>query len=362
LLNPALGALLIACAMGLWLNRRLLLGLVVFIAALSLYLPYVVLPNHLSEVYQWPPMPLLMLLVPLAWTASPRGARPKLAANAAIALTLIVAIGFQSTQYREQKYWSRVVLEQNRSVLAALGSLQPQISRSHAILVRGFALSFETLPWAQNAQFLSHELGFTGEWSVATEPGYPPIQPQAHARPIRSDRIDYRDYDLVIVFDSAAKLVGSYGATQFASIPRSEPLFYPAGIVPPASRAAAIDQGLYPETTSTACCFLSGAARLRLAKPIGALRVVLEFNVPDTPPFAGQPERVSVAFGGISVGPPIALVKGVQDVSLPLPARLANEGVVTAALRMSIAYVPKQIGMNEDTRRLSIMLLRVRYR
>jgi hypothetical protein len=307
-------------------------------------------------------MSLLMLLVPLAWAASPGRARSKLAANAAIAPTLIVAIGFGSTQYREQKYWTRVVLEQNRSVLAALRSLQPQIARSHAILVRGFGLSFEALPWTQNAEFLSHELGFAGEWSVVTQPGFPSIEPQAHARPIPSDRIDYHDYDLVIVFDAAGKLVGSYGPTKFAAIPRSEPLFYPAGIVPPASRAAAIDRGLYPETTSSACCFLSGTARLRLATPTGARRVVFEFNVPDTPPFAGRPERVSMAFGGSSTSPSIALVKGVQDVSVPLPARLVDERIVTVALRMSISYVPKQLGMNEDTRRLSIMLLRVRYR
>jgi hypothetical protein len=209
LIDPAFLALLAACAAGLWLRRRLLAGAIVVVAGLSLYLPYILLPNHINELYQWAPMPVLMLLVPLAWSGPAERARSGLAANVAIAASLIFAILFQSTQYSDQKNWYRVVLDQNRSVMAGVHSIQPQIARSHAILVRG--LSFITHPWAQNAEFLSRELGFSGEWTVVTEPGYPAIDTQPHARPLQGGRIDLRDYDLVIVFNGAGKLVDFSG-------------------------------------------------------------------------------------------------------------------------------------------------------
>ncbi|MHB8147815.1 MAG: hypothetical protein ACYDGM_11240 [Vulcanimicrobiaceae bacterium] len=208
LANPAFFALAIVCAVGLWLNRRLPAALVIVVAAFSLYLPYVVLPNHLESLYQWAPMPLLMLVIPLAWTASPGTARRPLMTNAAIVLVLLCAIGFQTTQYRDEKNWYRVVLEQNRNMLAALRSRAPQIARSHAILVRG--LTFVTQPWTHNAQFLSRELGFSGEWTVETEPGYAPIESQTNARPIQPNRIHYKDYDLVLDFDTSGKIVSAH--------------------------------------------------------------------------------------------------------------------------------------------------------
>ncbi|MHB1551268.1 MAG: hypothetical protein ACYCX6_08780 [Vulcanimicrobiaceae bacterium] len=345
LANPAFFALLIACGVGLWYNRRLLIGLALAVCALALYLPYVILPNHLSEMYQWPPMPLLMLLVPLAWTPSPVLSRSRFAANAAIALVLVGAIAFQTTQYRDAKNAYRAVLELNRQMIAALRSHARPIARAHAILIRGLTLAAQ--PSAQSAQFVSRELGFSGEWTVETEPG----------------NADYRNYDLVVDFDAAGHIVHTYRPSRFAHLPpATPPLFYPPGIIAPADPAAAVREGLYPGQTQAQCCFLSAAASLSLDKAATATSATFEFYVPDVPPFADAPEIVIIAFNGVRAGAPVALAPGLHDVHLALPSRFAGARAVTAALRMSVSYVPREIGLNGDARRLSIMLLRVRYR
>lgn len=66
--NLSFVALLFNCLLGVWLNRRLGIAAFVVLAALALYVPYVILPNHLLGYYFWVPWPLLMLLIPLAWT------------------------------------------------------------------------------------------------------------------------------------------------------------------------------------------------------------------------------------------------------------------------------------------------------
>ena len=66
--NLSFVVLLCNCLLGVWLNRRLGVAAFVVLAALALYVPYVILPNHLLGYYFWVPWPVLMLLIPLAWT------------------------------------------------------------------------------------------------------------------------------------------------------------------------------------------------------------------------------------------------------------------------------------------------------
>ena len=66
--NLSFAVLLCNCLLGVWLNRRLRIAAFVVIAALALYVPYVILPNHLLGYYFWVPWPVLMLIIPLAWT------------------------------------------------------------------------------------------------------------------------------------------------------------------------------------------------------------------------------------------------------------------------------------------------------
>ncbi len=378
LFNVGFLVLLVVSGFGLWLRRRLKIGAVLVVTAFSLYLPYCVLPNHLDVTYQWVPMPLLMLLVPLAWAASSdelsAGVILKPAARAALALALCFAIAFQSTQYLDQKRWNEIALAQNRLVIAGLRSLKPRISASRFVLLCG--LSFGRWPFMQSAAFLSRDLNFHGEWTVATEPGFSPIQYQTSARPIDYRHIRWSDYDLIIIFNRNGLLAGAYSPKQFEmevvrrglgrlsnrGLVDLMNLYYPPGVIPPDSAAAGARQGIYLDTAPDLCCFLNGKPSLRLRKPFGASVVVFKFDVPDTAPFANRPERVAIFFNALLAGPPVNLSPGTHEVSFRLTPSLARSSALTAAMRMSVAYVPKQIGMNDDTRQLSIKLLRVDYR
>lgn len=204
LANPAFACVLAVCIVGLWNNRRLLAGGAFLVGGLALYTPYLLLPNHLDYTYQWPPMPLLMLIVPLAWTQAPVASRPRSTANAALAAILVGAIAFQSTQYAAIKAVYRARLEHNRRILASVRAHATQIAAAHSILLRG--LRFANDPWAQNAASVSGIVPFRGEWAVETEPGYPPADEQADAVPVHPGEIGYRRYDLVIDFTKSGDI------------------------------------------------------------------------------------------------------------------------------------------------------------
>ncbi len=378
LLNAGFLFLLAVSGIGLWLRRRLKIGIVLVAAALSLSLPYCILPNHLDVTYQWAPIPLLMLLVPLAWANSTNelsaGVRVNLAARVTLALSLCLGIAFQSTQSLDQKRWNEVALAQNRAVLAGLRSLKARIGAARSVLVCG--LSFGRWPFMQTAAFLSRDLHFRGEWTVATEPGFSPIEDQANARPIDYGHIRWSDYDLIIIFNWDGRLTAAYNRKQFrAEIARRGlgrlsnrglvdlmHLSYPPGVLPPQSAAAGAREGMYLDTSPGLCCFLNGRPSLTLRKPAGARVVTFTFEVPHTAPFANRAERVEIFFNGVPAGAPATLNAGVHEVTFRLRPSLAKSLQITATMRMSVAYVPEQIGMNDDARQLSIKLLRVDYK
>lgn len=358
--NPAFLLLLLACLPGLWYNRRLPIGAGFLVCGFALYTPYLLLPNHLDNIYQWPPMPLLMLLIPLAWTPSPVTNRPRALANAALVFVLGAAIAFQTTQYRDVKNVYRMALAQNRNIVAAVRAHAPLISASHSILVRG--LTFVTDPWAQNGQSVSDIVPFNGTWGAETEIGYPPANDQPNVTPVPADEINYKRYDLVLDFDPAGRIVRAFRPKGYKNVPlEAQSAFYPEGILPPPSADAAQHDGVYPAPDASQCCFLASAASLKLDVPPNATMATFDFYIPDLPPFAHAPERVSASFDGKAWSRGTELQEGAQHMTLALPVK-KHRGAVTALLRMSIAFVPKELGINQDVRKLSIMLLRVRYR
>ncbi len=377
LLNAGFLVFLTVTGAGLWLRRRLKIGVALLVAALSLYIPYCVLPNHLDIAYQWVPMPVLMLLFPLAWLGAadaPRiSTKMNVAVRFALALSLLFALGFQATQYLAPKRWTEVALAQNRAVVSALHSLNPQISASRAVLLCG--LEFGRWPFMESALFLSRELNFRGEWSVATEPGFPPIENQSDARAITYGRIRWSDYDLVILFNRDGRFIGDYTKDQFRTKIRRLPVglsnrglvdllqsYYPPGVKPPSSWKAGAQQGLYLDTAPDLCCFLNGSPSLALDKPRRDRIVIFTFEVPRIAVFAARPEHVEILFNGVKTGALLKLSAGIHKVSFTLSQNQAKIAQLTADMRMSIVYVPKQLGLNDDTRQLSIKLLRVDYK
>ena len=144
---------------------------------------------------------------------------------------------------------------------------------------------------------------------------------------------------------------GSSGAT----------LFYPTGTVPPENWKAQRESGIYPADTAKDCCFLAGQAHMTLDNPQGAQRAVFSFYVPAVKPLTERPESVSVAFDGVSSGAPAPLTTGAQDVLVNIPASVRDRAHLTATLTMSYAWVPKDVGLNGDTRHLSVILTKVGY-
>ncbi len=136
---------------------------------------------------------------------------------------------------------------------------------------------------------------------------------------------------------------------------------YPAGIVAPADFADAMHAGIYASDAPKTCCFLAGSALLTLDNPPGSQLAVFTFYVPSVAPLAKNAERVHVSFNGRPAGAPAVLSPGMQDVTFAIPPPLRGFRHLTAALNMSVKWVPKKIGLNEDRRELSVMLVRIGY-
>ena len=136
---------------------------------------------------------------------------------------------------------------------------------------------------------------------------------------------------------------------------------YPAGIVAPSDWVDAIHAGIYASDAPKTCCFLAGSALLTLDNPPGSQLAVFTFYVPSVAPLLKNGERVHVSFDGKPAGAPALLSPGMQDVTFAIPPPLRQHRHLTAALNMSVKWVPKKIGLNEDRRELSVMLVRIGY-
>lgn len=141
----------------------------------------------------------------------------------------------------------------------------------------------------------------------------------------------------------------------------SSSTLYPAGIVPPADWASELHAGIYSSDTEKTCCFLAGSPLLTLENPAGAKVAVFTFYVPTVKPLTDQPERVSAKLNGVSAGPPIQLTPGMQNVPFTIPPAMRQQRHIVASLDMSVKWIPKKVGLNNDQRELSVMLIRVGY-
>src|ERR1700688_3415169 len=137
--------------------------------------------------------------------------------------------------------------------------------------------------------------------------------------------------------------------------------YFPSGLGEGAhSPADAIVSGLYPGQDSGSCCWMGPKAVLRLTAPAVANTVVLVFAVPNYAPFRAQTERLTLQIQGKNPEIRCCYGPGEHAVLLVLPPRRAAVSLlsVTAAL----SFVPKDLGINEDPRRLSVLIRSFQYR
>lgn len=137
-------------------------------------------------------------------------------------------------------------------------------------------------------------------------------------------------------------------------------LTLPPGIASFKSATAAIDAGIYPGN-ERACCFLAPSARLLLNKPTGKLRAILNFYVPKMEPgAANQTVTVTAAgksvFGSLKGGPARRIL-----ITLDLPPSAGAQSIVPVTITASKSFIPSEIGLNSDRRKLSVVLTKVEY-
>jgi len=164
---------------------------------------------------------------------------------------------------------------------------------------------------------------------------------------------------LLVVLALAACAHGRDQTSQSATA--AGPAIYPAGIVAPADYVSGVRTGIYSSDEPKTCCFLAGNSQLTLDNPAGAQLAVFTFYVPSVAPLLKNGEVVRMRFDGRSAGAPAHLSPGMQDVTISIPPALHSHPRIAATLHMSVTWVPKKIGLNDDLRELSVMLIRVGY-
>ncbi|HZY98416.1 MAG TPA: hypothetical protein VFE36_02495, partial [Candidatus Baltobacteraceae bacterium] len=313
--NAYIVVLLAACLIGTWMQQRLWIGITVLVAAVAMYLPYLVLPNHRIYFYEAVPMPLLALLVPLALTpgiplAGTLVTRFRWVQSVAVVLLFVaIVLLCRQNMHDPEQNWGLTQQSINRNAYKAIVAAAPQITGAHDVLVTGLRYPYH--PWIYPA-FLGPLLHFSGEWTIVREPPYAPIEGQPHARSIEARDVRPSDYDLILAFNDQGELVKAYdphttlAGSQASALPSPTPVpafSYPSGLVLPRDETVAQKQGVYPAVGGETCCFLAKSATIVLAKPAGDTTAVFTFFVPDFSPFANASERVTMTFDGIALRP-----------------------------------------------------------
>lgn len=136
------------------------------------------------------------------------------------------------------------------------------------------------------------------------------------------------------------------------------PAVYPSGVLPFKDTVSAEKAGLYPGRGAN-CCFLGRRAALTLQPPAGSTTAILYFYVPKVAPYASGGESITVTAAGKAFTATNSTKPSHILIELPLTGQQTKLRVAIVASR---SFVPRKIGVNNDSRELSVMLTNVRYR
>ena len=154
-----------------------------------------------------------------------------------------------------------------------------------------------------------------------------------------------RFYQLLIVLLFTSALTGAAAGSA-----RTEGSVYPSGLHGPSD----VVTGIYPGTDAGNCCWVGARAIFRISVPRSADTFLLNIYLPDFgTPKNGQSIRVQI--GSAPVQLRCCLGTGEHELLFTLPAQ-ARHGDVLIQLWPSNTFVPKEIGLNQDPRHLSILL------
>jgi hypothetical protein len=132
---------------------------------------------------------------------------------------------------------------------------------------------------------------------------------------------------------------------------------YPTGLATDAPTLHTTS-GVYPASANDdTCCWLNGNAHFFMPAQPGATSLTIQVYVPPVGPLATNPGTVSILDAH---GKPVAtkgLKNGIQTLTLALAPKSTAGGLVSIRLKTSTAFVPKDLGLNGDIRRLSVVLM-----
>lgn len=128
---------------------------------------------------------------------------------------------------------------------------------------------------------------------------------------------------------------------------------YPAGL-----RGSDVSAGVYPGENAGDCCWMAPRGAFSVEVPAGA--DTIQFKV-YLPAYAAQaPQGLVVRIDGAAGTKHCCFGAGEHDIVFALPAHAAN-GPVHISFEAQRSFEPKSLGINDDTRDLSMMLREVAF-
>ena len=148
-------------------------------------------------------------------------------------------------------------------------------------------------------------------------------------------------------------LAVSFGLLVFTAAPsRAQQAVYPLGI----KSQSEIVSGIYAGENSGSCCWIGARAQMKIALPAGADTLLLNVYLPDFAVRSGA-NSLTVQIAGARAVRRCCLGAGEHELTVPIPR--GAHGLLRISLLPDHTFVPKQLGLNDDPRHLSIMLRQV---
>lgn len=173
------------------------------------------------------------------------------------------------------------------------------------------------------------------------------------------DLLRLATYAIAIVTMAACAQQISRDSTGSHSSTVAQQLVVPSGIATFSNSTVAFEHGIYANYTSDGCCFLAGQSSLALLKPSGSRRATLHFFVPSAKPYSDHGLTIALHIGSAAVTQTLKL--GDQSMSISFPPQYVKTTSVPLRITATPTFVPKALGMNNDARSLSALLLSVTY-
>ena len=124
--------------------------------------------------------------------------------------------------------------------------------------------------------------------------------------------------------------------------------------------------GLYLSQSAAdaaSCCWLAPKAQIVLAKKMPAKHLIITAYLPVNPVFVANPQQVTIRFPNGQMQTRSGLQPGMRTAWFDVPSKYqAFTGNLPVSLTMKIFFVPAELHINADTRKLSMILRSVVFR